>query len=73
MKAKESIKRAMRDDGAELILGDLDFSLGGDLATGFFFEPMVIEGIKFDSAAFHDEYFAPVFSLYRVKDAEEAL
>jgi succinate-semialdehyde dehydrogenase / glutarate-semialdehyde dehydrogenase len=60
-------------DGASLIYGDLDFQLGGELANGFYIEPMVLEGIKFDSPSFHEAFNAPIFSLMKVKDANEAL
>ena len=70
---KTSVRRATQQDGGSLIYGDLDFEMPGELKAGFFVSPMVLEGIKYDSNSFHDEFFGPVFCLYKVKDAEEAL
>jgi len=47
--------------------------MGGELASGYYVEPLVLEGISFDSHSMHQEYFGPVFSLYKVKNEEEAL
>ena len=63
----------MKWDRANLISGDLDFEMEGDLKNGYWITPMVLEGIKFDSMSYHQEKFGPIFELYKVKDKEEAL
>merc|ERR1712023_298390 len=65
---KNHVKYAMKYDKAELIYGNLDFEMEGELKNGFWVEPMVLEGIKFDTPAYHQDNFGPVFSLYKVKD-----
>jgi acyl-CoA reductase-like NAD-dependent aldehyde dehydrogenase len=56
------------EDNAKLIYGSVDFTMGGNLANGFWVEPMVLEGIKYDSPSYHQEFFGPIFTLYKVKD-----
>ena len=56
-----------------MIYGDLDFQMTDELRNGYYVSPIVIEGIDYNSKTFHHEFFGPVFCLYKVKDAEEAL
>ena len=54
--------------------GNPDFEAEGeDLKQGHFVEPMVIENIDTDSASFHEEFFGPVFNLYKAADQREAI
>jgi acyl-CoA reductase-like NAD-dependent aldehyde dehydrogenase len=41
--------------------------MGGDMSEGNWVEPIVLEGTKFDSPSFHEEFFCPVFNLYKVQ------
>jgi len=43
------------------------------MSEGFWVEPIVLEGTKFDSPTFHQEFFCPVFNLYKVETDQEAL
>ena len=47
--------------------------MDGEFENGNFQSPIVIEGITFDSEQYHQEYFGPVFCLYRVTSVQEAL
>jgi len=47
--------------------------MDGDMSEGNWVEPIVLEGIKFESLSFHQEFFCPVFSLYKVHTEYEAL
>ena len=50
---RDLVKTAIRDDGATIIQGNLDFEMEGEMKDGFWMEPLVIEGIKFNSESFH--------------------
>jgi acyl-CoA reductase-like NAD-dependent aldehyde dehydrogenase len=41
--------------------------------AGFFFEPTVLNDIPADSPAYRDELFGPVASLFRARDAADAI
>ena len=45
---------------------------GGDPA-GNYFSPLVLENIPKSSRAYTEEFFGPVFSLYRAKDEQSAI
>ena len=53
---------ASRVIGAKPIEGD-----------GYFFEPGILEDIPEDSAAYHEEIFGPVMSLFKIKSLDEAI
>jgi succinate-semialdehyde dehydrogenase/glutarate-semialdehyde dehydrogenase len=54
--------------GAKLLTG------GNRIAgPGFFYEPTVLADVPRDSPAFRDEVFGPVASVFRVRDAAEAI
>ena len=57
--------------GAELRLGGARAS-GAGLEKGFFFHPTIFAGVKPLSRLEQEEIFAPVLSVIRVKDADEA-
>lgn len=44
-----------------------------DLVNGNFCEPLVIENIDVDSPSYSEEFFGPVFNLYKAKSQKEAL
>jgi succinate-semialdehyde dehydrogenase/glutarate-semialdehyde dehydrogenase len=54
--------------GAKLLTG------GNRLhGPGFFYEPTVLVDVPKDSPAYRDEVFGPVASIFRVRDAAEAI
>ncbi len=60
--------QASVDAGARLLTGGRP--LGG---AGCFYPPTVLTDIPKDSPAYKEEFFGPVASIFRVKDAEEAM
>jgi len=61
---EEQVKRAV-DQGAKLVTG-------GD-RDGNFYSTTVLTGITPDNDAYHEEFFGPVASVYRVGSEEEAV
>jgi succinate-semialdehyde dehydrogenase/glutarate-semialdehyde dehydrogenase len=59
----ESVRR-----GAHIIAGGKQL-----LRPGFFFEPTVLTNVPADSPAYRDELFGPVASLFRARDAADAI
>ena len=60
----DQVKRAI-DQGATLVAG------GGH--EGNFFETTILTDIQPDNDAYHEEFFGPVASVYRVRDEDEAV
>ncbi|MEA2147917.1 MAG: succinate-semialdehyde dehydrogenase / glutarate-semialdehyde dehydrogenase [Solirubrobacteraceae bacterium] len=60
----DQVKRAV-DQGAQLVAG-------GD-RDGNFFSTTILTGITPDNDAYHEEFFGPVASVYRVADEAEAV
>lgn len=60
-------------DGAEILHGNLNFKMPGEMSTGNFFEPIVTHGIRFDSKSYETEFFGPVFNLYKLVTSKEIL
>jgi succinate-semialdehyde dehydrogenase/glutarate-semialdehyde dehydrogenase len=60
----DQLKRAV-DGGAKLVAGGSH--------DGNFFESTVLTDIKPENDAYHEEFFGPVASVYRVKDEDEAV
>ena len=64
---QKQIKTAI-DGGAKVLLG------GGRLdRPGFFLEPTILTNITPGNPAFHQEFFAPVALIFRVKNEKEAI
>ena len=62
------INVSLERDGGKMIHGDLNYiHPDKDLENGNFVEPMVVEGIDTDSKSFHEEFFGPVFNLYKAQ------
>ena len=60
--------------GAKPIFGSLDYKIqDSSLNKGNYFYPMVLEDIPRDSPAYKEELFGPVFSLFKVKNEQEAI
>lgn len=54
--------------GAKLLLGGAPLE-----RPGYFYPPTILAEVKPGMAAYHEEFFGPVASVIRVKDAEEAV
>ena len=63
IQVNETVKR-----GARLLVGGKRLD-----GPGFFFEPTVLTDIPQESPAYRDEMFGPVASLFRAKDARDAM
>jgi betaine-aldehyde dehydrogenase len=47
--------------------------VGGDLASGYFYAPTVVSGLKQDDELIQDEVFGPVITVQRFTDEDEAV
>jgi succinate-semialdehyde dehydrogenase/glutarate-semialdehyde dehydrogenase len=54
--------------GAKVLLGGKKLN-----RRGFFLEPTILTEVKSDNPAFHQEFFAPVAMVFRVKNEKEAV
>jgi aldehyde dehydrogenase len=61
-----------RDEGAKVLAGGKRAALAGELATGFYVEPTVLEGHN-KMRVFQEEIFGPVLSVTPFDTPEEAL
>jgi succinate-semialdehyde dehydrogenase/glutarate-semialdehyde dehydrogenase len=64
---QKQIKTAV-DGGAQALLGGKRLD-----RPGFFLEPTILTNVTPENPAFHQEFFAPVALIFRVKDEEEAI
>ena len=64
---QKQIKTAI-DGGAQVLLGGKRLD-----RPGFFLEPTILTNVKPENPAFHQEFFAPVALVFRVKNEEEAI
>ena len=57
-----------------MIYGDLNYRIGDeDLQKGNFVSPFVLEGMDPNSDIYKEEFFGPVFNLFKVDSSKEAL
>ncbi|KAL4484455.1 hypothetical protein ABPG74_019632 [Tetrahymena malaccensis] len=71
---QKQIKQAIDEDSATLLYGNkFPQHLQGKYQSGFFLEPVVMEVKNLNSVIMREETFGPLFALYKIKDAEEAL
>jgi aldehyde dehydrogenase len=61
-----------RGEGARVLTGGKRANLGGELATGYYVEPTVLEGHN-KMRVFQEEIFGPVLSVTTFEDDDEAL
>ena len=61
------------DSGAKIAYGGKVPNLQGDLATGYFYEPTIIENVTQKSSLFQEEVFGPVLGAMQVEDEEDML
>ncbi len=64
---QKQIKTAI-DGGAQVLLGGKRLD-----RPGFFLEPTILTNVTPENPAFHQEFFAPVALIFRVKNEEEAI
>jgi len=70
----EQCARAVNEGGAEIIYGSPDFKMSDpELKNGAFFAPVVMENMSPDSEIYKEEFFGPVFNLFKVDSSKEAM
>jgi acyl-CoA reductase-like NAD-dependent aldehyde dehydrogenase len=65
----ESLMGAGREAGAEIVVG----GDRPDLATGFYVNPTLLDGVSSDMAVAQDEFFGPVVVVLTFDDEDEAI
>lgn len=78
MKQKEILQeqcaRAVSEGDAEIVYGSPKFRMDDpELKNGAYFAPVVIEDMNTDSNIYNEEFFGPVFNLFKVDSSKEAL
>jgi acyl-CoA reductase-like NAD-dependent aldehyde dehydrogenase len=61
-----------KEEGAELALGG-EFCEEGECKKGYFYRPTVFLGVEPTMRVAREEIFGPVLSVFKVKDADEAM
>jgi aldehyde dehydrogenase (NAD+) len=61
-----------RREGDEVLIGG-ERATGGDLVRGYFFAPTILRGVRPGSRLACEEVFAPVLSVLRFRDLDEAI
>jgi len=69
------VERALNEGDASIIYGTHTDTKMKDreLENGHYFSPVVLEGMNPDSAIHEEEFFGPVFNLFKVDSSKEAL
>jgi succinate-semialdehyde dehydrogenase / glutarate-semialdehyde dehydrogenase len=73
--ATEHILQGVDDQVQKTIAAGAKLLTGGNRihGAGFFYEPTVLVDVPKDSPAYREEVFGPVASIFRVRDADEAI
>jgi succinate-semialdehyde dehydrogenase/glutarate-semialdehyde dehydrogenase len=73
--ASEQILNDVHEQVQKTIATGAKLLTGGNRihGPGFFYEPTVLVDVPKDSPAYRDEVFGPVASIFRVRDADEAI
>ena len=73
--AREDLLEKIHEQVDETIEMGATCLTGGSKAKrkGFFYQPTVLENISSDMPAYKEEFFGPVFLLFRAKDEQEAI
>src|SRR5712691_2062298 len=73
--ATEQILLGVHEQVQKSIAGGAKLLTGGNRihGRGYFYEPTVLVDVPIDSPAYREEIFGPVASLFRVRDADEAV
>ena len=64
---EEQVEKSIKA-GAKLLMGGKRFNM-----KGYFMQPTILADIPKDAAAYHEELFGPVASVYRVNSEDEAV
>ena len=68
------VAKAQKEGEATLIYGKTNLKMSDpELVNGHFVDVMVTEGMNPESNAYAEEYFGPIFNLYKVDSSKEAL
>jgi succinate-semialdehyde dehydrogenase/glutarate-semialdehyde dehydrogenase len=73
--ATEQILSGVHDQVQKSIAAGAKLLTGGNRihGSGFFYEPTVLVDVPRESPAYHEEVFGPVASIFRVRDAADAI
>lgn len=65
---------ATTEGEARITYGDINFRMDDpELKNGNFVDVMMLEGMNHDSETYREEFFGPVFNLFKVDSSKEAL
>ena len=68
------MQMATTEGEARITLGNVNFRMEDpELRNGNFVDVMMLEGMCPDSEAYREEFFGPVFNLFKVDSSKEAL
>ena len=71
---KQQVRTAVERDGGRIIYGDTEWKIDDpNLEEGNYMQPIVTEGISTFSPSFHEEFYGPVFNLFKANTSKEAL
>jgi aminomuconate-semialdehyde/2-hydroxymuconate-6-semialdehyde dehydrogenase len=62
-----------KQEGGKILCGGNQLNLKGDLSNGYYIEPTIIEGLKYDCRTNQEEIFGPVVTITPFDTEEEAL
>lgn len=70
----EQCARAESEGGATITYGSPHFTMKDpELANGAYFAPIVMENMDSNSDIYKEEFFGPVFNLFRADSSKEAM
>jgi succinate-semialdehyde dehydrogenase/glutarate-semialdehyde dehydrogenase len=73
-KLNKQIQKAIKEGGAKHVYGDLDIrATRPELAEGNYTDAIILEGMDHDSHIYKEEFFGPVFNLFKVANSKEAM
>ena len=71
---KNQVNMAINDGGAKLTYGDLNYQMRDpELANGNYVNTMLLENMNPNSEAYKEEFFGPVFNLFKVDSHKDAI
>ena len=75
LKLQEQVEQAVHQGGATITYGThTDFKMKDKaLENGHYFSPVVLEEMNPEAPIYNEEFFGPVFNLFRVDSSKEAL
>ena len=70
----DQVTRAETEGGAKRIIGDFNWKISDPaLQDGNFVDTFVLEGLDSDSPVYSEEFFGPVFNIWKVNSSQEAI